>query len=210
MKTCNVCKIEKPIDAFARDKSRRDGHQYKCKDCLNAYSKIHYAENREKYIRLHKEWAKRNPDDAKMRAAKWRADNPEKVREAQRKHGKKRYAIPKEKLRACMSARVNESLRKGTKAHQSWMRLVGYTVDQLKRHLEKQFKPGMTWENYGTVWHVDHKIPVAVFNFERPGDIDFRRCWSLKNLQPLEASKNHSKGGKIDKPFQPSLAMEAA
>ncbi|MFH2074904.1 MAG: hypothetical protein ABIJ57_06085 [Pseudomonadota bacterium] len=157
----------------------------------------------------HRLWKENNPEKAKGLIKKWKSENREKVRGYIRKWHEKRYATPSGKMAVTMSVRVNESLRKGTKAHQSWMNLVGYTVDQLKQHLEKLFKPGMTWENYGTAWHIDHKIPVAAFNFKRPDDIDFRLCWSLKNLQPLEASKNHSKGAKIDKPFQPSLTLQA-
>ncbi len=65
----------------------------------------------------------------------------------------------------------------------------------------------MSWENYGTVWEIDHKIPIAAFNFERPEDIDFKKCWELKNLRPLEIYKNRSKQARIDKPFQPSLTI---
>jgi hypothetical protein len=71
----------------------------------------------------------------------------------------------------------------------------------------KLFKPGMTWENYGTYWHIDHKVPVVVHNFNRPEDIDFRLCWALRNLQPLEALENMKKQDKLDKPFQPSLRL---
>jgi len=91
---------------------------------------------------------------------------------------------------------MNESLQKGMKAGRHWEELVNFTIDELKKHIEKLFTPEMTWENYGTYWHIDHKVPIAVFNFERPDDIDFHLCWSLKNLQPLEASKNMSKGAK--------------
>jgi hypothetical protein len=85
--------------------------------------------------------------------------------------------------------------------------LVGYTIDQLKDHLEKLFTKEMTWDNYGIFWEIDHKVPIAVYNFEQPEDIDFKLCWSLKNLQPLECSKNRSKGDSVGKPFQPSLCM---
>ncbi len=71
----------------------------------------------------------------------------------------------------------------------------------------ERIKPGMTWENYGTVWEIDHKIPVAVFNFERPGDLDFRLYWSLKNLRPLEAKENNHKQDKLDNPYQPALLI---
>jgi hypothetical protein len=64
----------------------------------------------------------------------------------------------------------------------------------------------MTWENYGD-WHIDHKIPVSAFNFSKASDIDFKRCWKLSNLQPLWAAQNVSKGNKLERPFQPSLAF---
>jgi len=62
----------------------------------------------------------------------------------------------------------------------------------------------MTWDNYGK-WHIDHVIPTSVFNFEKPEDDDFKRCWSLQNLQPLWALDNIKKGNKLEKPFQPKL-----
>ena len=90
-----------------------------------------------------------------------------------------------------------------------WESVVGYTIDQLKESIEKQFLPGMDWNNYGKHgWHVDHKTPIAVFNFEKPEDTDFKRCWSLKNLQPLWAIDNLKKHAKIERPFQPSLIFK--
>ena len=36
---------------------------------------------------------------------------------------------------------------------------IGCTWNQAHQHIEKQFKSGMTWDNHGKVWHVDHIIP---------------------------------------------------
>ena len=66
----------------------------------------------------------------------------------------------------------------------------------------------MTWENYGrNGWHVDHIIPLVVHNYTTPDDIDFKKCWSLKNLQPLWEKENIAKHDKLFKPFQPSLTI---
>lgn len=105
-----------------------------------------------------------------------------------------------------MSSGINKSLRNGAKSARHWESLVDFTIDQLKVHLEKLFLDGMTWQNYGK-WHIDHKVPIAVFNFSKPEHIDFKRCWSLKNLQPLWAHDNISKRAKITKAFQPSFAF---
>jgi len=64
----------------------------------------------------------------------------------------------------------------------------------------------MSWENYGK-WHIDHIIPISKFNFITSEHLDFKRCWALKNLQPLEAKQNMSKGKKLNNSFQPSLRL---
>jgi 5-methylcytosine-specific restriction endonuclease McrA len=64
----------------------------------------------------------------------------------------------------------------------------------------------MSWDNCNE-WHIDHIIPKAAFNYEKPEDIDFKKCWALKNLQPLWAKENHEKKDKLLKPFQPSLQI---
>lgn len=75
-------------------------------------------------------------------------------------------------------------------------------------HLERQFLPGMTWENHGRFgWHIDHIIPLSAFNFETPDHIDFKRAWALSNLQPLWWQDNLKKRAKIEGAFQPSLAI---
>ena len=170
-------------------------------------SRRHYYANKEIYKERAKRQYESNKEKHHLQGKAWSDANPEKRLEISRKYNRKFRSTPKGNLSSTISKRMNESLRRGMKAGRHWESLVDFTVDQLKMHIEKLFKPGMTWENYGTVWHIDHKIPVAAFNFERPDDIDFRLCWSVKNLQPLEATKNMSKGGRVVKPFQPSLAI---
>jgi hypothetical protein len=57
----------------------------------------------------------------------------------------------------------------------------------------------MSWENYGSYWHIDHIIPVSSFALIRQdGEYDWdevRQCWSLANLQPLTAAENFNKSG---------------
>jgi hypothetical protein len=65
-----------------------------------------------------------------------------------------------------------------------------------------------SWSRAG--WHINHVIPISAFNFSSPEDIDFKKCWALKNLRPLWAKDNFSKNARLDKPFQPSLALKAA
>jgi hypothetical protein len=75
--------------------------------------------------------------------------------------------------------------------------LVGYTLEQLMMHLESKFDSKMTWENYGSYWHVDHIVGVANFNYNSYEDEAFKKCWSLANLQPLYGPDNMAKGDVI-------------
>ena len=70
---------------------------------------------------------------------------------------------------------------------------LGYTGQELIRHIEKHFKPGMKWANR-TEWHIDHIVPVKDFHFITIEDENFKQCWKLSNLQPLWSKENLCKG----------------
>ena len=71
------------------------------------------------------------------------------------------------------------------------MKLVGCTTKQLAEHLERQFKEGMSWDNYGE-WHVDHIRPCASFDLSDEGQQ--KECFHWRNLQPLWGIENIKKG----------------
>lgn len=77
---------------------------------------------------------------------------------------------------------------------------VDYTVADFRTHIEKKFKAGMTWYNYGQ-WHIDHIKPLYSFEFyDKDGKEDIgqiKAANSLNNLQPLWAAENLSKWKKI-------------
>jgi len=71
--------------------------------------------------------------------------------------------------------------------------LIGCPVSFLEKHVQDQFKPGMTWENYGE-WHIDHVMPCARFDLTDP--LQQKICFHFTNLQPLWAKENLSKGAR--------------
>jgi len=50
-------------------------------------------------------------------------------------------------------------------------------------------------KNYGE-WHIDHLRPLSSFEFESYDEENFKKAWSLSNLQPLWAKDNLTKSGK--------------
>ena len=92
-----------------------------------------------------------------------------------------------------------------TKNRKSCLSYLNYSMQKLKIHLESLFEPWMTWENYGSRWHVDHVVALSAFNIVSIDSPDLRRAWALSNLRPLEAKENIRKGRRLSAPMQPSL-----
>lgn len=95
---------------------------------------------------------------------------------------------PAWRVSAHMRTLMHRALGSG-KAGRSWREFVSYTLPELMEHLERQFLPGMSWENRGD-WHIDHIVPRASFDYSSPADPEFRACWALSNLRPLWALDN--------------------
>ena len=64
---------------------------------------------------------------------------------------------------------------------------LGYSLEEFKEHIEKQFLEGMSWDNHGE-WHIDHIIPVSYFKnikkYEQAQEVN-----KLEKLRPLWAKE---------------------
>jgi len=189
-KICTKCHAEKPLEEYYPLAQSRDKRTTRCKVCLTEKSRLYDAANPEKRREIRRRWDFSNPEKRKARLRKSNA--------------KKRLTVTGQ-LSHHISVAMRQSLKFG-KQGRKWESLVGYNLNQLKRHLEKRFLPGMSWKNRSE-WHIDHRMPISAFNYEKPEDLDFKRCWELKNLRPLWKHDNLVKHAKIDKPFQPALLI---
>lgn len=122
--------------------------------------------------------------------------------EATKKRRKKYYA--KNSISVCIASEIRYSL-KGNKNGRHWEDVVGWSLQQFKRRFAQLFKKGMTWDNHGRVWEIDHINPVSAYNVTSIDCTDFKRVWALSNLQPLFKEENRSKSNKLEKHFQPTL-----
>ncbi|GAG98711.1 unnamed protein product, partial [marine sediment metagenome] len=89
-----------------------------------------------------------------------------------------------------------------------WEDLVDYKLNDLKKRLFQTMPNGYCWQDFldGKL-HIDHIVPIVVFNFTQSEHTDFKRCWALNNLQLLPARENMIKHDKLTKPFQPALSL---
>ena len=151
--------------------SGRENHSEQVKQYDDQYRKTH----REKRREYDRQWREENRDY-------WRG-----------------YQI--KRLRTDINYRlrnyVGRAIRRAiNKNRRSVFNILGYSVDDLRHHLESLFQLGMNWQNYGSAWHIDHIIPKSWFNLASEDGIDeyeLRLCWSLENLQPLWANENLEK-----------------
>jgi len=141
-----------------------------------------------------KNWMKNNKEHYK----KWRKEydliNKDKVDSRRRRYQKNRLLRDSSfKLRRNLRRRIWGALKENTKSD-STIKLIGCSIDELKKHLESKFQDGMDWNNYG-VWHVDHIIGCANFDLSDPKQQQI--CFHYTNLQPMWGEHNRQKGSRL-------------
>ena len=123
-------------------------------------------------------------------------NNKKRINKYAREYQRELCKNPRNKLDRNISRAIHHSIGK-EKNGRKWETLVGYTVEDLMKHIEKQFSFGMDWNNYGKDgWHIDHIIPKSYWEYTLPEDSEFKQCWALANLQPLWQYDNLCKGNR--------------
>lgn len=172
---------------------------------MTEYYKNWYKKNRERIITKMRTNYNNDPiykNTILERNNKYQLENKKTILEQKREYCKKnRKQISKKSLeyyhnninyylKACLRNRVNKALVCGYKAG-SAVRDLGCSIEFFKQHLESKFQKGMTWENRGKVWHIDHIIPLYEFDLTDP--VQFKKAAYYSNLQPLFALENLQK-----------------
>lgn len=134
-------------------------------------------------------WLNPRKTDAEQYALKYKYDVNFAIKERMRRQ------IKKELTNDDIALLIRQSIKKEIESKRL-ERLVGYSVNELRAHLEKQFTKGMTWDKFknGEI-HIDHIIPKKAFKLS--SHKEWKICWSLPNLRPLWAKQNISKGAKV-------------
>ena len=209
---CRDCKRLACTEWKKNNKERvKTSHAKWCKnniDKCRAYDAKKRQNDPEKKRARDARWRQNNKEKQKERLAKWQKDNPEKckIRNARWRENNPGYSAKYENkrraadvvfkmiknIRAAMRLAIINNVKSG-----HTIELLGCSVEYLHEYLEGQFKPGMTWDNWGIRgWHIDHIIPLSYFDMSDPEQQ--KRAWHYTNLRPLWAKDNLRKGNKID------------
>lgn len=134
--------------------------------------RLYRIKNRAKLLAKEKLWKKQNPEKVKASYMKYFKNNPE------------------ARVSLNLRIRLNKILGEKTPRDLTVFKLVGCSYPTLRRHIESQFTPNMTWDNHGKLWHVDHIIPISLYENKIDGN-------HYSNLRPMLASLNISRGNRL-------------
>ena len=157
--------------------------------------KASYRRNREKYRKQQKAYYEANRVEITKINKAWVKENREKVTAYKRDwHNEKLATDPVFKLKLNLRKRLFMAISKGYKKG-SAVRDLGCSIPALKQYLESQFNSRMTWDNWGTYWHIDHIYPLAAADLA--DRVQFLAACNWQNLQPITTTANLKKGDKV-------------
>ena len=189
-----------------KSKEWRDNNKEK----IAAYAKRYYENNKESYKKQKKQYREKNKERYKKYAKQYYENNKEWLSEYKKQwhennkehvyahRKKKREEDPAFNLRLLVSSSIHHALKRvdGKKAGESVLDMLPYSIEQLRNHIESQFEAGMSWDNHGD-WHIDHIYPHSKLPYDSMSHPNFKIAWDLRNLRPLWATENLSKGNRI-------------
>lgn len=176
-----------------RIKAKNNEYYWSNRESVLSRQKKYQAENAQKYRDKARAWEKAHPD--KVKANKKRRHKTEKFKAWRKQYKANRFATDINfKLLERYRKRLWDAVKGNNKSDKT-INLLGCDIEFFKAYIESKFVDGMTWENYGIRWHIDHIKPCAAFNLSI--DNEQKLCFHYTNLQPLFAEDNLSKGAKL-------------
>lgn len=191
--TCRVCKESKPVECFSRNCRRLSGRAGECKSCASVYKRTYRADNPAKIAAGKRRHYEANREKVAADSRAYYKKNRTAMRAASRAYViGRRKTDPEFRLRCSLRERMNRALDRNQKSG-SPVRDLGCSVEDFKAHLEAQFEPGMTWNNWGCKpgqWSIDHIMPLAAFDLADRQHfllaahyLNMRPMWHVDNMR---------------------------
>jgi hypothetical protein len=161
-----------------------DGLQTRCKACAKEYREF-YKNKKPSYFA---DYYIEHREFKLGQSRRWQQENRARYNDRMNRYYKENIPF---KLAKTIRNRINKVL--SGRRRSASTELLGCSFIALRQWLSYQFKPGMTWDNYGK-WHVDHVKPLSHFDLTDPEQQRIAFHWT--NLQPLWAEENLSKNNR--------------
>lgn len=200
----------------AKWRARYDALTPEQREALRAKNRAQYYKHKEKRLAKVREYAQANRDkvldgkrryyiEKKPRFQEYRKRNRDRLNKLRLKYYYRDKQDPCFKLARAMRQTMRRIVDRGGNKCAKTVHYLGCSWAEARAHIESKFEPGMTWENHGTAWHIDHIIPLAAFNLSLPQDAAMATRWD--NLRPLWKTDNLAKGAKWQS-FQSELPIQ--
>lgn len=105
---------------------------------------------------------------------------------------KKYEDILREKQRQCQDFRRFITFKSGGNFIKPYL---GCDLSFLRDWISAMFTNGMSWDNYGSLWVIDHIVPFRKFDLFKEEDLKI--CWNYRNLMPILNDDNLKKQGNV-------------
>lgn len=179
--------------SYERNRESIRAYRISRRENINQYKREYYAKNKEQCQRQEKNYRARNLTAINQRRRSHRQKNIDRFQGYENTYHKNRRKYDLQfRLRGNLRTRINHAMIARSESSQD---LLGCSMIHFMTHLECQFKIGMTWENYGSYWSIDHIKPCDSFDLTNPEEQ--KMCFHWSNCQPLTVSENSAKGSKI-------------
>jgi hypothetical protein len=176
---CKYCDQQVELALFRHNRK-------KCKNCEKKYgrnyrksvigatkAKIWSLNNKETHKKLQSDWAKNNRQHLNNKYnTRYHNDFQFKVRKLCHKH-------------------LINNLNKNS----STMKYFSCDIELFTKWLEYCFTDEMNMNNHGSYWHLDHVIPISLFDLTKPEEVYL--CFHYLNYMPLKAKDNIIKQNNI-------------
>jgi hypothetical protein len=182
---CINCKEEKNKSEFHDGKNQ-------CKECIKLIKKEYNLSQRGREKNV--QWIENNRESVSKRHAEWHQQNKERLNEKQRE---RYHSDPIFRLKHTCRNRIQNAFNtKDMKKSDKTVKYLNCSIPELIDWFKFCFTLEMTLENHGEYWHMDHVIPINLFNLNDPEQI--KLCFSWYNVSPLQANENMSKSDRIN------------
>ena len=200
-KVCRICGLEKNISDFYPRDGGKFGVDNKCKECESERKKKYYQDNREKKLEQHKEYYQNNKEEIcakallksdEIREYKHKYGQREEVKAHRReKQNSRRNNDPLFRLKNNLRANLSKAIQNNAQSGKA-IDMIGCSILDFKRHLESNFEPGMSWDNYGNKpgsWHLCHIVTLDNFNLFDESELFV--AYNYSNIRPKWAQPSH-------------------
>lgn len=199
-KECPKCKMVKPLDQFPM--SEKGTILSRCNACAKPPKPIPEEE-----LAKARQRKKDNKEAYDARRKEYLQENQERIRISRREYYRKYYEKNKERLHQYAKDyrdnnphwKIRDALRKRIlnfiEKEESTEDYLGIEMKLVKEWLEFNFLEDMTWDNYGTLWNIDHTIACILFDMTQEAQVHL--CFDWKNLMPKYVIANLKKRSKM-------------